>query len=124
MAELELRGLRKVYGRTVRTEALRGIDLDVTAGEYMAIIGRSGSGKSTMLNLIGALDRPTAGEIRFHGKNLFAMDDDALALFRNRNLGFIFQFHYLLPEFNALENVLLPYRIFHGSLEAAIIKRG
>ena len=124
MAEISLRGLRKVYGKAVPTVALQGVDLEIEAGEYMAVIGRSGSGKSTLLNLIGTLDRPTAGEMRFDGRDLFAQDDDALALFRSRTLGFIFQFHYLLPEFNALENVLLPYRILHGRLDAAAVKRG
>jgi len=124
MAEIHLRGLRKVYGKTAPTVALHGIDLEIEAGSYTAIIGRSGSGKSTLLNLIGALDRPTSGEMRFQGRNLFEFDDDALALFRSRSLGFIFQFHYLLPEFNALENVLLPYRILHGRLDAAAVRRG
>jgi len=123
MADIELHGIRKVYGKSVQTVALRGIDLTISAGEYLAIIGRSGSGKSTLLNIIGTLDRPTSGEIRFEGKELFAQDDDGLALFRNSTLGFIFQFHYLLPEFNALENVLLPYRIFHGRLNAGVIRR-
>jgi len=124
MADIELRGIHKTYGTTVPTHALRNIDLDIKAGEYLAVIGRSGSGKSTLLNIIGTLDRPSGGVLRFGGEDLFASDDDALALFRNRTLGFIFQFHYLLPEFNALENVLLPYRIFHGRLDGAAVKRG
>jgi lipoprotein-releasing system ATP-binding protein len=124
MGELELKGLRKVYGTAVQTVALRGIDLAIPAGSYMAIIGRSGSGKSTLLNLIGTLDRPTAGELRYEGRDVFAQDDDGLALFRNRTIGFIFQFHYLLPEFNALENVLLPHRISHGGSSPAVAKRG
>jgi len=123
MGDLELHGIRKVYGKSVQTIALRSVDLTISAGEYTAIIGRSGSGKSTLLNIIGTLDRPTSGEIRFEGNDLFAQDDDGLALFRNSTLGFIFQFHYLLPEFNALENVLLPYRIFHGGLNAGVIRR-
>jgi len=123
MGDLQLRGLRKVYGTTVKTEALRHIDLTVRAGEYMAIIGRSGSGKSTLLNIIGTLDRPTSGQMSFDGQDLFAADDDALADFRGRTLGFIFLFHHLLPEFNALENVLLPYRILHGRADAAAVGR-
>jgi lipoprotein-releasing system ATP-binding protein len=123
MADIELRDLGKVYGTTVKTTALRGIDLAIQAGEYMAIIGRSGSGKSTLLNIIGTLDRPTTGRMLIDGRDLFTADDDALADFRSRTLGFIFQFHYLLPEFNALENVLLPYRIRHGRADAAAVKR-
>jgi lipoprotein-releasing system ATP-binding protein len=123
MADLALDGIGKIYGTAVRTMALRGINLAVRAGEYMAVIGRSGSGKSTLLNIIGTLDRPTAGVMRVDGRDLFTADDDALADFRNRTLGFIFQFHHLLPEFNALENVLLPYRILHGRADAAAVKR-
>ena len=124
MAEIALRGLRKVYGTEVPTVALHGVDLEIGEGEYMAVIGRSGSGKSTLLNIIGALDRPTAGEMRYAGRDIFVRDDDGLASFRNETLGFIFQFHYLLPEFNALENVLLPYRIRHGRLDPELVKRG
>jgi lipoprotein-releasing system ATP-binding protein len=123
MADLALQDIRKVYGTAVPTVALRGVGLSIRAGEYVAIIGRSGSGKSTLLNIIGTLDRPTAGVMRYDGRDLFAADDDALAEFRNRTLGFIFQFHHLLPEFNALENVLLPYRIRHGRADAAAVKR-
>ena len=120
---LRLRALRKVYGKTAQTVALRGVDLSIGEGEYAAIIGRSGSGKSTLLNIIGTLDRPTSGTMLFEDRDLFTEDDDALACFRNRTLGFVFQFHYLLPEFNALENVLLPYRIFHGRLEPDVVAR-
>jgi lipoprotein-releasing system ATP-binding protein len=124
MAEfLRLQGLRKVYGKTVQTIALRDLDLTIHEGEYAAIIGRSGSGKSTLLNIIGTLDRPTSGAMLFEGRDLFTEDDDALACFRNRTLGFVFQFHYLLPEFNALENVLLPYRIFHGRQAPEVVAR-
>ena len=123
MAEIVLRGLRKVYGTDVRTVALHGVDLEVGEGEYMAVIGRSGSGKSTLLNIIGTLDRPTSGEMLYDGRDIFARDDDGLAAFRNETLGFIFQFHYLLPEFNALENVLLPYRIRRGRVAPELATR-
>jgi len=110
MADLiELKGVNKTYGGAVPVTVLHGIDLTLAAGEFAALIGQSGSGKSTLLNLIGALDRPTAGEIRIAGSDLGRMDDDQLARFRNQALGFIFQFHYLLPEFTVLENVLIPY---------------
>jgi lipoprotein-releasing system ATP-binding protein len=124
MAEIALRGLRKVYGTEAPTVALHGVDLEIGEGEYVAVIGRSGSGKSTLLNIIGTLDRPTSGEMRYDGRDIFARDDDGLASFRNETLGFIFQFHYLLPEFNALENVLLPHRIRRGRLDPGLVKRG
>ncbi len=124
MAEIiELRDVKKTYGTTVRTEALRGISLRFEKGEYTGIIGRSGSGKSTLLNIIGTLDRPTSGEMRFDGKDIFTTGDDDLARFRNRTIGFIFQFHHLLPEFNALENVLLPSRVLHGRLTETATRR-
>jgi lipoprotein-releasing system ATP-binding protein len=102
-------GLRKSFrtgGGTI--EVLRGIDLAIGRGERLAIVGNSGVGKSTLLHILGALDRPTAGRVEFEGEDLFARDPAALARFRNRSLGFIFQFHHLLPEFNALENAMLP----------------
>lgn len=124
MAELiRLRKVEKVYGTAVKTVALRGLDLDFQEGEYAAVIGRSGSGKSTLLNIIGALDRPTSGEMEVDGRCPFSLNDEELARYRNTTLGFIFQFHYLLPEFNALENVLLPYRVFHGRAGDAVVRR-
>ncbi len=123
MGDVSLRGIGKVYGKAVPTVALRGVDLEVRAGEYLSVIGRSGSGKSTLLNLIGTLDRPSSGEMLFEGRDIFARDDDGLAAFRNEALGFIFQFHHLLPEFNALENVLLPHRVLHGRVAAAVRRR-
>jgi lipoprotein-releasing system ATP-binding protein len=124
MAELlELRDIVKVYGTTVQTTALRGISLTFAQGEYAAVIGRSGSGKSTLLNIIGTLDRPTSGKMRVEGGNVFVLDDDGLALFRSRTIGFIFQFHHLLPEFTAMENVLLPFRAVHSRVTAAATGR-
>jgi lipoprotein-releasing system ATP-binding protein len=87
---------------------LRGLDLEVAAGEEIAIIGESGVGKSTLLHVLGSLERPTAGKILFEDRDLFAMDEQATAEFRNHKLGFVFQFHYLLADFNALENVMMP----------------
>lgn len=89
-------------------EVLRGATLDVSRGEVVAVVGESGTGKSTLLHLLGALDRPTAGTVQFDGEDVFRMDDEALARFRNRAIGFVFQFHHLLPEFTALENVAMP----------------
>jgi lipoprotein-releasing system ATP-binding protein len=91
-----------------RLEVLRGIDLNIHAGQILAIVGASGAGKSTLLHCIGTLDLPSAGRIRLGGEELTTMSSSRLAAVRNRNIGFVFQFHHLLPEFNALENVMLP----------------
>lgn len=102
-------GLEKTYyspGGEVR--ALRGVDLALRQGEMVAVVGASGVGKSTLLHVLGALDRPTRGEVYFQGEPLFTRSDKDLARFRNQSLGFIFQFHHLLPEFSALENVMMP----------------
>ncbi len=98
------------------TEVLRGIDLDVKQGEVVIIIGPSGVGKSTLLHLIGSLDKPTTGEIHINGQNVFELNDKQLAGFRNKNIGFVFQFHHLLPEFTALENVMLPGMMYSNDL--------
>jgi len=89
-------------------EVLRGIDLELEPGEKLAIVGASGVGKSTLLHILGALDRPTSGRVEYRGEDLFTKSASALARFRGRRLGFIFQFHHLLPEFNAVENVMMP----------------
>jgi lipoprotein-releasing system ATP-binding protein len=90
---------------------LTGLDLEVRSGERVAIVGQSGVGKSTLLHLLGSLETPTGGKVLFGGRDLFAMGPAAMAEFRNRNLGFVFQFHYLLPDFTALENVMMPAMI-------------
>ncbi len=113
---ISIRGLRKSYGigTPVETEVLHGIDVDLAEGEFCALIGPSGSGKSTLLNLIGLLERPTAGELSVAGQSTSGLDEQALTVLRGRNIGFVFQFHHLLPAFSALENVMMP----------AIIERG
>ncbi len=106
---LTVNGLVKTYQNgPEKTEVIKGIDLTITGGQVVIIVGPSGVGKSTLLHLIGGLDKPTAGEIGIDGKNIFALGDKELAAFRNRNIGFVFQFHHLLPEFTALENVMIP----------------
>jgi lipoprotein-releasing system ATP-binding protein len=87
---------------------LHGLDLEVDAGEEIAIVGQSGVGKSTLLHVLGSLETPTSGKIFFEGRDLFAMDERTMAEFRNRKLGFVFQFHYLLGDFSAVENVMMP----------------
>ena len=89
-------------------DVLKGIDMTIQRGEILAIIGHSGAGKSTLLHVLGALDRPTEGEVSIDGQTVSQMNSDTLARFRNRTIGFIFQFHHLLPEFSALENVMMP----------------
>lgn len=109
MAEnIEVRGVHKVYGDGVETHALRGVDLVVAQAEFLALVGPSGSGKSTLLNLMGALDRPTRGDILLEGTSLAGRSEPQLAELRNRKIGFVFQFHFLLPELTALENVMMP----------------
>jgi lipoprotein-releasing system ATP-binding protein len=94
------------YG--TRIDVLNGVDLTVAGGDTIALVGASGAGKSTLLHVIGTLDRPTSGTVRFRGEDVFSMGDGALASFRNRSIGFVFQFHHLLPEFSALENTMMP----------------
>jgi lipoprotein-releasing system ATP-binding protein len=110
---LEATGVRKVYrgGDGAPIEVLSGIDLAVEPGEFVAIVGASGSGKSTLLHLLGALDTPTAGTLRLDGAAYAEQDPEALASIRNRRIGFVFQFHHLLREFSALENVMMPLLI-------------
>jgi lipoprotein-releasing system ATP-binding protein len=106
---LEVKGLYKSYGNgAAKVEVLKGIDLTVKAGDTVALVGPSGAGKSTLLHIMGTIDRPTQGTVLFEGEPIFAMSEQPLAAFRNRSIGFVFQFHHLLPEFSALENVMMP----------------
>lgn len=115
---LEAHNLWKVYEETgERLEILRGVDFALHAGESVAIMGASGAGKSTLLNLLGALDRPTQGQILFHGEDIATFSEKRRNEYRRAHLGFIFQFHHLLPEFTALENVIMPGRILGRSPE-------
>ncbi|HEY4706815.1 MAG TPA: ABC transporter ATP-binding protein [Thermodesulfobacteriota bacterium] len=113
-------GLKKTYGDAgKRVEVLRGIDMVLEKGSTAAVVGASGVGKSTFLNILGALDRPTSGEVFYNGEPIFRYDERKLAAFRNRYVGFVFQFHHLLPEFTALENVMLPLLIGNGDFNTA-----
>lgn len=106
---LSVRNLRKSFTEgTSEISVLQGVHFELAEGERLAVIGESGVGKSTLLHIIGTLDRPTGGEIFYRGKTLPMNDEAALSQFRNREIGFIFQFHYLLPDFSALENVMFP----------------
>lgn len=118
-AFLTVENLVKQYdtGGTEPLTVLDNLSMTVEAGEIVAVVGESGTGKSTLLHLLGALDRPTGGTVKFQGDDLFAKADEDLASFRNRSIGFVFQFHHLLPEFTALENVAMPALIQHRALE-------
>ncbi len=102
---IEVKNIHKSFGTL---EVLKGVDLTVKKGEIVSIIGKSGAGKTTLLQIIGTLDKPDAGHVFIDGVDVFALNETALSDFRNRHIGFIFQFHQLLPEFNALENVMMP----------------
>lgn len=102
---LEAKDIRKKYGSL---EVLKGVSLSVKKGEIVSLVGPSGAGKSTLLHIMGTLDRPDAGTVSIEGKEIFKQNDKTLAAFRNKSIGFIFQFHHLLPEFTAVENVCIP----------------
>jgi lipoprotein-releasing system ATP-binding protein len=124
-AIVALEGVRKSYnvGTPIETEVLHGIDMRVERGEFAALIGPSGSGKSTLLNLIGLLESPTSGEYRLQGRPVAQLDDASLTAARLATLGFVFQFHHLVPAFSALENVAMPALIRDGRIDAAARKR-
>jgi len=106
---IEVKKLNKTfYGKDSEVLALNNVDLTIKSAETLGILGISGSGKSTLLHILGTLDKPTSGEVIFDGMNLFNYDDDELSDIRNKKIGFVFQFHYLLQDFNALENVMMP----------------
>ncbi|TYQ18413.1 UNVERIFIED_CONTAM: lipoprotein-releasing system ATP-binding protein [Acetivibrio alkalicellulosi] len=108
---INIKNLNKIYGTTIKTQVLFDINLSFDSGSFNSIIGASGSGKSSLLNILGTLDKPTSGELYINGKLTTNMNKNELAELRNETIGFIFQFHHLIPEFTALENVLIPHMI-------------
>ena len=106
---IQVQQLFKSYGNGAkRVEVLKGVDLTFFRGEKAAIVGASGVGKTTLLHILGTLDRPTSGKVLYEGRDIYTLSNKDLAFFRNREIGFVFQFHHLLPEFNALENTMMP----------------
>lgn len=120
---VKLEKVSKIYGEEIKTQVLYDIDLSVKQGTFNGIIGQSGSGKSTLLNILGTLDRPTSGDIYIEGEKISNLNNNQLAELRNSTIGFIFQFHYLLPEFTAIENVLMPYYIKSGRVDKKLEAR-
>ena len=120
---LELKNINKIYGEKIKTQVLYDINLDLQESSFNSIIGASGSGKSTLMNIIGTLDKTTSGDVLIDGNNITNFNKEQLAVLRNETIGFIFQFHYLLPEFTVLENVLMPYRIKHNKVTKEALKR-
>jgi lipoprotein-releasing system ATP-binding protein len=131
-AKIRIRGLIKTFKNNgIQVPVLTGVDLDIFPGETLAVVGASGVGKSTLLHILGTLERPSTGQVLWEGTEIFAMDDRPLAAFRNRKVGFVFQFHHLLPEFNALENVMmpaligrLPQKVARDKAEAILVRVG
>jgi len=112
---IETKDLKKSFTtKAGELQVLRGIDLSIKEGEMVGIVGASGVGKSTLLHILGALDKPTSGNVFCNGNDIFSLDENSLASFRNKSIGFVFQFHHLLPEFTALENVMMPGLISMG----------
>jgi len=120
---LQLTNINKIYGDKIKNQVLFDVNLEFEVGSFNSIIGQSGSGKSTLMNIIGTLDKPTSGRIIIDGTDTSNMDKNQLALLRNETIGFIFQFHHLLPEFTVMENILMPYRIKHNRVSPEAIER-
>ena len=120
---LELKNINKIYGDKVKTQVLHDINLSFEESSFNSIIGESGSGKSTLMNIMGTLDKATSGQVMIEGKDITNLNKNQLAVLRNETIGFIFQFHYLLPEFTVLENILMPYRIKNKKVNKEILDR-
>jgi lipoprotein-releasing system ATP-binding protein len=120
---IQAQHLMKSFGNgEKRVDVLKGIDLDISKGEKAAIVGASGVGKTTLLHILGTLDRPTSGKVFYERKDIFTLNEKELSLFRNRGIGFVFQFHHLLPEFTALENTMMPCLIQGMAKQEASLK--
>ena len=122
MIVLQTQDLRKTYGTgDAAVNALDGVDLSVEQGEFVAVVGTSGSGKSTLLHMLGGLDRPSGGKVLVEGKDLFALKDDELTIFRRRRIGFVFQAYNLVPVLNVYENVVLPIQLDGGAVDEGYV---
>jgi lipoprotein-releasing system ATP-binding protein len=120
---IQVQHLTKSFGNgSKRVDVLKGIDLHISKGEKAAIVGASGVGKTTLLHILGTLDRPTSGKVFYERKDIFTLNEKELAFFRNRGIGFVFQFHHLLPEFTALENTMMPCLIQGMTKQEASLK--
>lgn len=119
---IKLNNIKKIYGEDVKTTVLKGINLEIENGSFNAIIGQSGSGKSTLLNIMGTLDKASQGDIIINGENISGFSKDKLAALRNKEIGFVFQFHHLLPEFTAIENIMMP-ALIEGKLSSREAKK-
>ena len=123
MTILQTKELKKYYGSgDTQVKALDGVDLSVEQGEFVAIVGTSGSGKSTLLHMLGGLDRPTAGTVTVDGKDIFALKDEALTIFRRRKIGFVFQSYNLVPVLSVWENIVLPVELDGRKVDRAYVK--
>lgn len=123
MTILQTKDLKKYYGSgDTQVKALDGVDLTVEQGEFVAIVGTSGSGKSTLLHMLGGLDRPTSGTVTVDGKNIFALKDEALTIFRRRKIGFVFQSYNLVPVLSVWENIVLPVELDGRKVDRAYVE--
>jgi lipoprotein-releasing system ATP-binding protein len=120
---IELKKINKIYGTSIQTQVLFDVDLSFEKESFNSIIGQSGSGKSTLLNIVGTLDKPSSGQVLINGIDTSNMKKNQLAELRSKTLGFIFQFHYLLPEFTALENVLMPVKVAGKKVSKEVLDR-
>ena len=124
MTVLETKDLKKYYGSgDTQVKALDGVDLTVENGEFVAIVGTSGSGKSTLLHMLGGLDRPTGGSVLVEGRDIFALKDEELTIFRRRKIGFVFQSYNLVPVLSVYDNIVLPIQLDGGRVDEAYVKQ-
>ena len=124
MTVLETKDLKKYYGSgDTQVKALDGVDLTVENGEFVAIVGTSGSGKSTLLHMLGGLDRPTGGSVLVEGRDIFALKDEELTIFRRRKIGFVFQSYNLVPVLSVYDNIILPIQLDGGRVDEAYVKQ-